>query len=215
MRGHHQPQKASFWRSRRGVLVGLAVVALVALSFVLPGALSKKSSAGEPTPTGVTQGAGLPAGSHVPAFSGTDLLDGKPITSASVYDHKTLLFFSEGVSCQACLVQIQGLQQVGSALAKRGIGLVSIMPDPPAVLRQAVSAYGITTPVISDTSLSMSRAFNTLGQGMHTDTPGHAFALIDHGKVLWYRDYWISDHTMYVPPATLLAQLPAAGKLSS
>ncbi len=150
----------------------------------------------------------------MPAFSGTNLLDGKPITSASIYDHKTLLFFSEGVTCQACLVQIQGLQQVGSALAKRGIGLVSIMPDPPAVLRQAASAYGITTPVISDTSLSMSKAFNTLGQGMHVDTPGHAFALIYHGKVLWYRDYWITDHTMYVPPATLLAQLPGAGRPS-
>jgi peroxiredoxin len=135
-------------------------------------------------------------------------LSGKVISSSSVYDHKTLLFFSEGVSCQACLQQIQGLQQVGSELAKAGIELVSITPDPPSALRQAIAAYGITTPVISDAGLSISQAFNTLGQGMHANTPGHAFALIYRGKVLWYHDYWISDGTMYVQPAALLAALP-------
>src|SRR5450759_3407564 len=141
---------------------------------------------------------------------GSDLLTGKVISSASVYDHKTLLFFSEGVSCQACLEQIQGLQQVGSEMARDGIELVSITPDPPGTLRQAIAAYSITTPVISDTDLSMSQAFNTLGQGMHAETPGHAFALVYHGKVLWYHDYWISNNTMYVQPSTLLAAFAKA-----
>jgi peroxiredoxin len=189
--------------------VALGVVGVVALSFVLPGVLGSKPSSSSPAAlAGVAQGAGLPAGAVVPAFSGTDLLTGKLISSTSIYDHKTLLFFSEGVSCQACLEQIQGLQRVGSTMAKRAIELVSITPDPPGVLRQAIAAYGITTPVISDVDLSMSQAFNTLGQGMHADTPGHAFALIYHGKVLWYHDYWISNNTMYVQPATLLTAFP-------
>lgn len=202
--------RASFWGSPKGALVALGVVGVIAASFVLPGVLGSKPSSSSVAAAGVAQGAGLPAGSAVPTFAGTDLLSGKVISSASVYEHKTLLFFSEGVSCQACLEQIQGLQQIGSEMARDGIELVSITPDPPGTLRQAIAAYGVTTPVISDTSLAMSQAFNTLGQGMHSNVPGHAFALIYQGKVLWDHDYWISNGTMYVQPAALLAALPTA-----
>jgi peroxiredoxin Q/BCP len=138
-------------------------------------------------------------------------MTGKAITSKSIYGYKTLLFFSEGVMCQACFEQIQGLQQVGAELQKRGIQLVSITPDSPSDLRQAVEDYGITTPVISDADRSMSEAFNTLGQGMHGDMPGHAFALVDKGKVLWYRDYWLPPYrSMYVQPSKLLADIARA-----
>lgn len=184
-------------------------VAITVTSFILPGILRSKSTLKSlgTIPTGMTRGAGLPVGSPVPEFAGHDVLTGKEISSSTVYGHKTLLFFSEGVSCQACLEQIQGLQEGGTTLNKWGVQLISITPDPPDVLRQAITAYGITTPVISDTSLSISEAFNAIGQGMHADTPGHAFALIYHGKVLWYHDYWITNHTMYVPPKTLLSTI--------
>jgi peroxiredoxin Q/BCP len=194
--------------------VAVGVVGVIGLSFVLPGVLNKKTasaSAQHAMSMGAAMGAGLPAGSSVPAFSETNLMTGQPITSRSVYSHKTLLFFSEGVMCQACFQQIQGLQQVGAELNHRGIQLISITPDSPGDLEQAVRQYGITTPVISDANRKMSEAFNTLGQGMHADTPGHAFALIDKGRVLWYRDYWLAPYrTMYVPPAQLLADIPTA-----
>ena len=209
--GRARRQRPSFWRSPVGLAVVVALAGVVALSFVLPGVLGSKPASSSPAvASGVTQGAGLRAGSAVPAFSGTDVVTGRVISSSSIYDHRTLLFFSEGVACQACLEQIQGIEQMGSQMAERGIQLVSITPDPPGVLRQAIAGYRITTPIISDTTLAMSQVFNTLGQGMHSDTPGHAFALIYHGKVLWYHDYWISNNTMYVPPATLLAALPTA-----
>ena len=65
--------------------------------------------------------------------------------------------------------------------------------------------------MISDDDRTMSEVFNTLGQGMHADTPGHAFALIDKGTVLWYRDYWLPPaRSMYVEPAKLLADIPSA-----
>lgn len=182
---------------------------VLALSFVVPRWLTASAPTPTDLPAGVAVGAGLPAGTRVPAFAARDLMTDRPITSRTVYDHPTLLFFSEGVSCQACLEQIQRIQGVGSALSRRGIQLISITPDPVGVLRQAASQYGITTPLIADTSLTMSRAFNTLGLGMHADTPGHAFVLIDRGRVLWYRDYWVTNQVMYVPPRTLLAQMPA------
>jgi peroxiredoxin Q/BCP len=196
------------------VAVILGVVAVLGASFVLPGVLGKKATSSEAAHAmsmGVAAGAGMPAGSAVPAFSGTNILDGTTISDKSVYGHKTLLFFSEGVMCQACFQQIQGLQQVGARLYKRGIQLVSITPDSTSELRQAAQEYGITTPLIADTSRKMSAAFNTLGKGMHSDTPGHAFALVYHGEVLWYRDYWLPPYSaMYVPPGKLLAAIPSA-----
>ena len=88
---------------------------------------------------------------------------------------------------------------------------MSVTPDSPSDLGQAVQQYAITTPVISDQDRSLSEAFNTLGRGMHADTPGHAFALVFRGKVLWYHDYWLPpDRTMYVQPKKLLAEIPTA-----
>ena len=206
------PRRASrsFWKSPGGMVIGLGVVVILALSFVLPGLLKTNSTPA--TMVGANAlGAGLRVGAPVPAFSGVDLLSEQPITSKSLYGTKTLLFFSEGVSCQACLQQIQGIQQMSSRMRELGIRLVSLTPDSPALLDQAIRNYGITTSVISDSNLSISGAFNTLGLGMHSNTPGHAFVLIDKGKVLWYRDYWLAPYQeMYVQPNTLLSDLSHA-----
>ncbi len=52
----------------------------------------------------------------------------------------------------------------------------------------------------------MSRAYDVLGQGMHSDTAGHTFILVDRdGRIRWRRDY----EEMFVPPETLLGLLPA------
>ena len=205
--------RSSFWKSRRGAVLGAGVIAVIVGSFVIPDLVNSRTpSAGaeHAMAMGAAQGAGLPVGSPVPSFSGRDLISGREITSRSVYAHKTLLFFSEGVMCQACFEQIQGLEKFGAALRKRGIQLVSITPDSPDALRQAIGQYRIHTPMISDENRSTSEAFNTLGRGMHSDTPGHAFVLIDKGKVLWYRDYWLSpNRTMYVDPQKLLQDIPS------
>ena len=200
-----------FWTTWKGGLVGLAVAAAISASFALPDVLDTKSTAGSHAgmAMGVDPGAGLPAGSSVPSFSESDVETGTAITSKSVFGGKTLLFFSEGVMCQACFEQIKGLEAVSDKLAQRGIRLVSITPDSPGDLHQAVSQYGITTPLVADDDRDMSLAFNTLGQGMHGDTPGHAFVLVNRGKVLWYRDYWLAPtRSMYVEPTRLLADIP-------
>ncbi len=192
-------------------LIGLGIALVISGSFVLPGIFDSKPSPRSPAgmSMGVEPGAGLPRGSSVPSFAERDVETGRAITSKSLSDRKTLLFFSEGVMCQACLQQIRGLEQFGVQLEDRGIRLVSVTPDSPDELRQAVSQYGITTPMIADDDRDMSLAFNTLGQGMHGDTPGHAFVLVAHGKVLWYRDYWLAPaRSMYVDPKQLLADIP-------
>jgi peroxiredoxin len=203
----------SVWSSWKVAVIGLGVGMIVVASFVVPKALNKNSvSAGaeHAMAMGAQLGAGLPVGSRVPSFSERNLETGQAITSRTVYGHKTLLFFSEGIMCQACFQQIKDIEAFGKELRQRGISLVSITPDPPGDLRQVVDQIGITSPMISDENRAMSEAFNTLGKGMHADTPGHAFALIYRGKVLWYRDYWLPPYqTMYVKPSKLLKDIPA------
>lgn len=205
--------RAASWISGWSILLALGVFAVLAASFILPGMMDRKTSAAgaaRAKALGVARGAGVPVGSTVPAFSERDLLSGQPITTDGVYDRQTLLFFSEGVMCQPCFEQIRDLQQVGAELQRRGIQFISITPDPPDELRRTVDRFGITTPVVSDADRTMAEAFNTLGLGMHGNTPGHAFVLIDHGRVVWYRDYWLPPYqVMYVPPAKLLADIPS------
>ena len=199
------------WTPWKGGLGGLVVVAVISGSFVLPDVLDTKpaTSSHAGMAMDVEQGAGLPAGSPVPSFSERNVETSKTISSKSIDGKRTLLFFSEGVMCQACFEQIKGLEQFGAELDRRGIRLVSITPDSPGDLRQAVAQYGIETPMIADDDRDMSQAFNTLGQGMHGDTPGHAFVLVDQGKVLWYRDYWLAPtRSMYIEPERLLADIP-------
>jgi peroxiredoxin len=188
----------------KAVVIATAVLALIGASFVVPSFFEDESMATMAT----GDGDGPDTGSQI-AFSERDVVDGAEISSQSVRGQKTLLFFSEGVMCQACLEQIRDIEAVGDELEKQGIGLVSITPDPTDALRQVVDQYGIRTPMISDEDLDMSVAFDTLGRGMHSDTPGHAFILLDEsGKVVWQRDYWLAPYrTMYVEPERLLADL--------
>ena len=204
---------SSFWRSWKGATLVLVVFTVIAASFVLPGTFRKETTsagAAHAMAIGAKHGEGLPAGAPVPSFSERNVETGQTISSKTLFERKTLLFFSEGVMCQACFEQIKGLEQFGTQLQQRGINLVSITPDAPGELKQAIAQYGINSPMIADDDRTMSEAFNTLGQGMHADTPGHAFALIDKGKVLWYRDYWLPPaRAMYVEPEKLLSQIPA------
>ena len=209
-------QPRSFLSSWQGWAIGLGVVALIGASFVVPKlGHGGSSSSAAPGHGGMAfasdRGKGLKVGAPVPKFSERNVETGLQISSRSLYRHKTLLFFSEGVMCQACFEQIKGLEQMGSELAKRDIQLVSVTPDSPRELKQAIDQYGIRSPMISDANRDMSEAFNTLGLGMHGDTPGHAFALIERGKVRWYYDYWLApDRTMYVDPQKVIAALPRA-----
>jgi peroxiredoxin len=193
----------------RPVSIATAVAVLLGASFVVPSLFEDgPGSAGGGHGHAVGAGDGPDLGTRIP-FSERDVVSGDPISSKTVRGRKTLLFFSEGVMCQACFEQIRDIEKVGTELEKRGVALVSITPDDEDVLTDAIDQYEITTPMISDEDRDMSAAFDTLGQGMHSDTPGHAFVLLDKaGKVVWQRDYWLAPYRkMYVEPAKLLDDL--------
>lgn len=173
----------------KATAIAATVLALVGASFVVPGLFESEPTAqgagGHQMASG--DGDGPDIGSRI-SFAERDVVDGREISTQGLRGKKTLLFFSEGVMRQACFEQIRDIESVGAELEMRGIGLVSITPDSEAVLREAVSQYGISTPMISDKDRGMSVAFDTVGRGMHSDTPGHAFVLVDEsGKVVWAR----------------------------
>lgn len=194
----------------KATAIAVTVLALVGASFVVPGLFEKGPAAQDSAEHDMASGGGdgPDIGSRI-SFAERDVMDGREISSRSMRGKKALLFFSEGVMCQACFEQIRDIEDVSSELEKRGIALVSITPDSEDALREAVGQYGISTPMISDEDRDMSTAFDILGQGMHADTPGHAFVLLDkRGNVVWQRDYWLAPYrTMYVKPSRLLADL--------
>ena len=181
-------------RKRPLLTLGGAIAAVaIVLSFALP-----DTNTAVPSSERVSSG---PA----PTFSERNVLTGQPITNTTLRGKNVLLFFSEGVMCQACFEQIQSLEQRSTELKSRELTLVNITTDPPDVLRQAVEQYRITTPMISDQGGDMSAAYDAIGQGMHPNTDGHTFVLVDrNGRIRWRRDYT----TMFVQPDKLLAAIP-------
>jgi hypothetical protein len=66
-----------------------------------------------------------------------------------------------------------------------------------------MSHYGVTTPFLLDDGTA-SKAYGTLGKGMHADLPGHSFVLIDAAGVQrWYGEY----PSMWLEPQALLDEI--------
>ena len=209
--GHPQPLP-QFWTSWKGAAIGVAVAAVIAASFVVP-RLTGGNETSSASHAGMTSRTGDgPTIGSAPRFQERDVATGRTISSQTLRGRRALLYFSEGVMCQSCLQQIRDIDVVGREMARRHIQLVSITPDSTGELKQAIGQYGISSPMISDSDRTMSETFNMLGKGMHADTPGHAFVLIDgRGKVLWQRDYYQPPYrTMYVKPAELFNDIPDA-----
>jgi peroxiredoxin len=213
---HHRPRPAKDRRPARAPIgrdpsllqrwalpLAVAAVASIIAVAALTGGLGSSSGAGGPGPDAA---AGAPAvGSRAPDFSALDVVSGDTLRLSDLDDGRALLFFSEGASCQACLVQIADLER-SKQLRKRGIELVSVTTDSPETLEAVAGDYGIETPLLSDSSREMSSAYGMLGRGGmgHPETDGHAFVLLDRGRVVWERAY----EEMYVPPRDLVEALP-------
>jgi peroxiredoxin len=87
------------------------------------------------------------------------------------------------------------------------VALVSIAIDPVSDLSQAVSEFGISTPLLSDKERNVSESYGVLQWAMPNGEPGHTFVLVGkNGKVKWVRDYgapengglmWVSVDVLY------------------
>jgi peroxiredoxin len=196
-------EQARRWRQQRMRRVGYGATALIASGLVALAVALPSGTSTSKTAMGSSGSNGPALGATAPAFSLTDVVSNKQVTLRSLAGHKTLLFFSEGVGCQACMVQAADLQTT-KALSDAGVSLVSISTDPPGQLADAARQYGIHTPMLADSATTMSTAYGMLGHGgmQHPSQDGHAFMLLDaNGDVVWHHAY----PSIYVNPNQLLA----------
>ena len=141
--------------------------------------------------------------------------DGSTFDLADLRGESVLLYFQEGLMCQACWTQLSDLENAEAELAAAGIDkVVNITTDPIDLLARKVDDGNFSTTTVSDRTGEVSQEFGTLGVGMMgASMNGHSFVLIGpDGEIQWRADYGgAPDYTMYVPVPQLLADLSTRG----
>ena len=196
-----------------GPLVGTGVLAALALTGLFfafrSGQHTNSSSVGSHRFQVGQPAAGQPAPSFSLAAS-----TGQPVSLASYRGKSVLLFFQEGIGCQPCWDQIRDLEKSSSTLQKAGIDdIVSITTSPADLVAQKVRDDHLSTPVLSDPDVSVSRAYNANMYGMMGDSrDGHSFVLVGpDGMIKWRADYGgAPNYTMYLPVDRMLSDMRTA-----
>ncbi len=152
-------------------------------------------------------------GAPAPTFS-LAATDGGHLDLASLRGKTVLLYFQEGLSCQPCWDQIADLEKNAAAIKAAGIDeIVSITSDPINLIQQKVTDMHLSTTVLSDPDLAVSKTYDANSYGMMgTSRDGHTFILVRaDGTIGWRADYGgAPNYTMFVPTAGILADLHAA-----
>ena len=125
-----------------------------------------------------------------PAFT-LPATDGSTVSLSAFKGQTVLLYFSEGVGCDACFYQMTSLEKDASVLKDAGISkVIPIVVNPMNEVQQTVKQFDLKTPWLVDGDMSISSAYNVIGTGMHADLPGHSFVLIDpSGQIKWQMAY--------------------------
>ena len=124
---------------------------------------------------------------------------GGSVSLADYRGRNVLLYFNEGVGCDACFYQMAKLEADGG-LAAAGVTVLPVVMNSTGQVGDELRRFGVTTPFLSDTDGSVSRAYKTLGTGHHANLPGHSFVLVGpDGRMRWRADY----PGMWVEPADL------------
>ncbi|MEV5450368.1 peroxiredoxin family protein [Streptomyces sp. NPDC052535] len=195
-------------RSRRRRVTAMVAAAVIAVTAVLYFVF--RQSEQSPT-TGYDVGSpGI--GQSAPGFSLASSAGGTQ--SLAAYKGKTvLLYFQEGLTCQPCWDQIRDLEKSAAQVKAAGIDQVlSVTTDPADLVKRKVTDDKLTTPVLSDPDLKVSKEYNANQYGMMGDSrDGHSFVLVGpDGKIQWRADYGgAPKYTMYVKVDKILSDLKA------
>ena len=136
--------------------------------------------------------------------------DGDTFDLSAKRGETVLLYFQEGIMCQACWVQLFDIEAILDTFEAYGVDqIVTITTDPIGPLRQMTEIYDFKTPILSDSDIEVSARYETnlYGMpGMGENYNGHTFILIDeNGIIRWRADY--GPYTMYVPVETILEKI--------
>jgi len=193
-----------------GIVVGLAVIALGAIFFI-----TNRGSGSATTGDGLAGRYAFKVGNPGPGQPAPAIQ--LPSTSGGMFDlaslrgQTVLLYFQEGVMCQPCWDQLKDIEQNWGEFQALGIDrIVSITTDPIDALKQKVSLERLSTPLLSDPGVGVSKTYEANKYGMMGNSMnGHSFIVVDQdGVITWRRDYGAAPkYTMYVPVQNLLADL--------
>ena len=165
-------------------LVGLAIVAATVTAMMLTSRPESSSTA-----------------RTAPDFTLTDTA-GKQVHLADLQGSNVILYFSEGAGCQSCLVQMGQIEK-DPRFARAGVTVLPIVMNTREQITHDMAASGVKTPFLLDDG-AVSKAYGTLGKGMHAGLPGHSFVLIDKtGVQRWYGEY----PSMWLSPDALMTQI--------
>ena len=126
---------------------------------------------------------------------------GTTVSLRNYRGHPVILYFNEGAGCGACSMQLAGIEKQ-KGFADAGITVLPIVMNTREQIQPDLTHYGVTTPVLLDDG-TVSKAYGTLGKGMHAGLPGHSFVLIGpDGTQLWSGEY----PSMWLDPKALLRE---------
>ena len=181
-------RQAATRRHRRHVVLGIGALAIV---IGVVAAMMLTSRATSSSATRIAPGFTLPTTA------------GQTVSLAAYRGHTVLLYFSEGAGCGSCLQQMAAIEKDQAAFTNAGVTVLPIVMNSRTQIMHDMSSYGVRTPFLLDDG-TVSRAYGTLGKGMHAGLPGHSFVLIDAAGVQrWYGEY----PSMWLSPGDLLTQV--------
>jgi len=159
---------------RRKILLGVAAGA-VAVAVITAAMLSARTK-------------GTTLASAAPAFA-LPSTAGKQVTLAGLRGRPVLLFFNEGVGCDACFYQMEDIERHNADFQRLGVTVEPIAMNSVGQLQPELSRFGLSTPWLVDDG-TVSTGYHMLGKGMHAGLPGHGFVLIDaKGVMRWQGEY--------------------------
>lgn len=194
------------------IFVGASVLALAAIYwFNNQSSAQSQSAARDPSAGQYAFQVGKPGpGAKAPPIR-LPSTSGKTFDLASLGGRRVLLYFQEGIMCQPCWDQIKDIESNIEQFRALGVNaVVSITTDPIDALKQKAANERLSTPVLSDPDLSISRTYDTNSYGMMgRSRNGHTFILVgEDGRILWRADYGgAPKYHMYVPVSNLAADL--------
>ncbi len=208
-------QNQSVGKNRTARIVSVAAVA-IGIAILALGAIYYLTNTGAPASgNGLAGKYPIAVGSPGPGQDAPPIelpsTEGGTFDLASARGQTVLLYFQEGLMCQPCWDQIKDIETKSGEFQALGIDkTVSITNDPLDALKQKVTDEGISTPVLSDPNLAVSKTYDANSYGMMGGSRnGHTFIVVGpDGKIKWRADYGgPPDYTMYVPIENLLADM--------
>lgn len=213
-------QRKTAQRRQRGnrILLGvIAVVVVLAIAGLY--AVFRSSSGGGAAATTPRKDyqVGRPGpGEKAPDFTLASSAGGNLHLSA-LRGKTVLLYFQEGLTCQPCWDQITDLEKNAAKVKAAGIDqVISITTNPVNLIARKTRDMKLTTPVLSDPDLAVSKAYHASDyhMAMMANVDGHSFLLVGpDGVIKWRADYGgAPKETMYLPVPRLLADIKAGNR---